>query len=89
MQRSEKLINNFIIDHFSVKRIKNEKNKWIRAIVIEDGYVRQYKKVHIWNKKTLISLVAVDMIDAINNVLGFTNKETETPVIKYLTKHMF
>jgi len=38
-QDSKKLINNFLIEGFSVKKIKNNSGKWSRLMVIPEGYI--------------------------------------------------
>jgi|DEB0MinimDraft_12_1074336.scaffolds.fasta_scaffold02503_5 6-phosphofructokinase len=80
------MISDFIKSEFPIKRVKNEKNKWSRAIIIPQGYVSKDKKIYKLNKTTNINheLIASDIIKTVINFFSYNQRDCKELVIKYV-----
>jgi len=83
-QDSKKLINNFLIEGFSVKKIKNNSGKWSRVIYITEGYIRDYGKSYKWSQGIDSELVVADLIELITKVFGCNQQESMMVVMDYI-----
>ena len=85
-QDSKNMINNFLIKHFSVKRVKNKLGKWIRVIKVTDGYLRDIEKIYKWGEKMSVILVTADLIEIIINVYGCTDDEANELAVSFINE---
>jgi len=85
-ENANNFINNFIKKEFPIKRVRNERNKWTRAIIIPQGYVRQDKTIYPINSRTHSKLedITSDIIETVSYMFGFNQKEVSIIVTKYL-----
>lgn len=89
MDKNQKnLVNQFIIDEFPVRKVKNHKKKWERAIIIPQGYLRKDTKKYSISKFTIhdtinASIIAADIIQILSNVFGCDYEYSKTAVLKY------
>jgi hypothetical protein len=87
------IIIKFLKKEFPIKRIKNSRGKWSRAIVIPQGFIRTANTVYFLTKSsknavmqhdTYPILIASDIIETISYVFGFSKQEVDPLVTKYL-----
>jgi len=83
-QDSKKLINNFLIEDFSVKKIKNNSGKWTRVICITEGYIRNHEKSYKWSQGIDSELVVADLIELITKVFGCNQKDSMMIVMDFI-----
>lgn len=83
-QDSKKLINNYLIQGFSVKKIKNKSGKWNRVISITGGYVRDYGKDYKWDQGIDSELVVADLMELVTKVFGCSQQESMILVMDFI-----
>jgi len=75
---------NFLSLNFPLKKIKNNKNKWINAIIIPEGYLRQERAYHKTNQIEHNALHN-DLSAILSNTFGF-NLDTSKMLVNYYFK---
>jgi len=83
-QESKNIIINFLNEGFGVKKVKNNLNKWTRAIIVTDGYIRKYSQIYKWQNGLDVNLVAADLVEIIIKVFGCTYEEATEIVIEFI-----
>jgi len=82
-QNIKNLIMNFLINQFPVKRIKNEKGKWQRVIIVNGGYTDSNKFVFKWNNKINENL-SNKLTQIVALIFEYPNKLSKNIVDDYL-----
>lgn len=77
----------FLEDLFPITRIKNDKGRWSRVIVVNGGLVRHESKIYQWKRGIDVHLLAVDFIKTLVNVFGCTTLESTEIVKNYLSRY--
>jgi hypothetical protein len=85
-QDTKNFINNYLTDHFSIKRVKNNFGKWKRVIKVDGGLVRKPTKNYQIGNGINIVLVTADLIQVLINMFGCTQKEAEDLVYPHVNK---
>ena len=85
-KNTNNFINNFIKKEFPIRKVRNDRNKWTRAIIIPQGYVRQDKTIYPINSRTHLKRedITSDIIETVSYMFGFNKKEITTIVNKYI-----
>ena len=85
-ENTSNFINNFIKKEFPIRKVRNERNKWTRAIIIPQGYVRQNKTIYPINSREHLKLenITSDIIETVSYMFGFNQKEVSTIVNEYI-----
>jgi|TARA_R110000851_G_scaffold196444_2_gene347376 hypothetical protein len=85
-ENTNNFINNFIKKEFPIRKVRNERNKWTRAIIIPQGYVRQDKTIYPINSHTHLKLEGItsDIIETVSYMFGFNQKDVSIIVTKYI-----
>lgn len=85
-ENTNNFINSFIKKEFPIRKVRNERNKWTRAIIIPQGYVRQDKTIYpIGNRSKLkYEDITSDIIETVSFMFGFNKKDVTPIVTKYL-----
>lgn len=78
-------INEFIKKEFPIKRIKNNKNKWCRVIIIPAGIIHTNKKTYPYNSKerSLNELIFDEISKVVSNIYGLPTNLVKPFVIKH------
>lgn len=83
-QDSKILINNFLIEGFGIKKIKNNSGKWTRLICITQGYIRHHEKSYKWSQGIDSELAVADLIELVSKVFGCDTKDSMMLVMDYI-----
>jgi len=83
-QDSKNLIKNFLIEGFSIKKIKNNSDKWTRVICITEGYIRSYEKSYKWSQGIDSELAVADLIELITKVFACSQQESMIIVMDFI-----
>jgi len=85
-ENTNNFINSYIKKEFPIRKVRNERNKWIRAIIIPQGYVRQDKTIYPINSRIHLKLedITSDIIETVSYMFGFNQKDVSVIVTKYL-----
>ena len=84
-EKAKKFVTDFIKQKFSVKRIKDDKKKWMRCIVVPSGYVRKQTIVYPINRKILNhEPISSDITETICYFFGFNQKDVEPLVNNHI-----
>ena len=83
-KESENVINEFIREEFSIKKVKNSKRKWVRAIIISEGYLRNNIKIYELKNIQNLSPIINDISQILVNVFGCDAIVAKNTVETYL-----
>ena len=84
-EKAQILVTKFIEQKFNIKRIKDDKKKWMRCIIVPSGYVRKQTKIYPINRSTLNhEYISSDITKTICYVFGFNQKDVEPLVNQYI-----
>ena len=83
---TRKVINSFLNKEFPISRIKDNRNRWKRAVIIHGGYIRKNTMTYDWKRGFNITLVAADITQIISNVFGCNINEAQTIAVNYVEK---
>lgn len=80
----ESIINEFIKEEFSIKKVKNNKRKWVRAIVISQSYIRKTTKIYELKNFLNYSEIKNDMTQILMNVFGCNHQYAKNLINNYI-----
>jgi hypothetical protein len=85
-KKAKNIIINFIKKEFPIKRIKNNRNKWMRAIVVPQGYIRKERKIYPLHSRSHLNqvLISSDIIETVSYVFGFDQNKIKPIVMSYI-----
>ena len=85
-KKAKNIVISFIKKEFPIKRIRIDKNKWMRAIVVPQGYIRKEKKIYPVNSRSPINqvLISSDIIETVSYVFGFDQNKIKPIVMSYI-----
>lgn len=79
------IISNFIKQKFPIKRVRGDKAKWVRVIIIPSGYIRQEQiNYPISKSQHNHESISYDIIKTICYVFGINQKYIEPLVHEYI-----
>lgn len=84
--KSKDLYYDFLLKEFPIKRIKENKKKWQRVIIVDSGLIRDETKIYKWKNGLDLSLAASDLIVTLKNVFGCSHKDAYSIVEKFFDK---
>ncbi len=85
-QDSKNLISDYLTNYFSIKRVKNKSNNWIRVITIPGGYIRNSTKRYEWSSNLDLHLLIVDFMLILENVFSCNKEESKEFVMNHISK---
>jgi hypothetical protein len=85
-QDSKKLITNYLTNYFSIKRVKNKSNNWVRVVTIPGGYIRDNTKRYTWSNNLDLHILIVDLMLILKNVFYCSDEEAKEFVMNHTMK---
>ena len=80
----ETIIKDFLTTEFPVNKIRNYRKKWVRAIIIPQGYVRSNTENYLLDKSLITkSVMAADIIKILCNVFGCSYNLSKEITLEY------